>query len=102
MPRPMAPGVLGIARMMRAFLPQAWVRAAIEVPAAMEIISAPLCANPARVAASPFSTCGLMATTQTAGLRLTAEGMSNRAIFLALAHWRSWADGLGSTTAMDL
>ena len=44
--------------------------AAIEVPAAMEIISAPLCAKPASVGASPFSTCGLIATTQTEGFAL--------------------------------
>src|SRR5215510_1142711 len=102
MPLPMAPGVLGMARMMRACLPQAWARASIEVPAAMEIINAPACAKPVRVAASPLSTCGLIATTQTAGLRLTEEGASNRTIFFALAHLRNCADGLGSPTVTAL
>src|SRR5258705_12709607 len=98
----MAPGVLGMARMMRALRPQSWVKAWTEVPAAMEIISAPPCAKPARVAASPFSTWGLIATTQTEGLRLTADGAATRAIFFALASLRNCADGLGSTTLMDL
>src|SRR5689334_14202642 len=98
----MAPGVLGMARMMRAFFPQAWIKAWIEVPAAMEIINAPPWANPAKVTASPFSTCGLTATTQTDGLRLTADGAANKAIFFALASLRNCADGLGSTTLTDL
>ena len=76
--------------------------AATDVPAAMEIISAPPCANPARVEASPFSTCGLTATTQTDGFVLTEEVAAVSKIFFALASLRNPADGLGSTTVMDL
>src|SRR3954468_12260995 len=102
MPAPMAPGVLGMARMMRAFFPQAFAMASTEVPAAMEIISAPDWAKPASNGASPFSTCGLIATTQTYGLRLIWDGAAAKAIFPLLASLRSSAEGLGSTTAMDL
>src|SRR5580692_8744757 len=102
MPWPIDPGVLGMARMMRAFFPQAVASATTEVPAAMEIISAPAWAKLANACASPFKTCGLIATTQTDGLRLTAEGVANSAIFFARASLASSADGLGSTTVMDL
>ncbi len=64
MPRPMAPGVLGMARTMRARGPQAWRIAAMVVPAAMESISAPDRARGANAAASVFKICGLSATTQ--------------------------------------
>ncbi len=60
----MAPGVLGMARTMRAPRPQAFVSEAMEVPAAMETISAPLPAMPRKVAASVLRSWGLMATTQ--------------------------------------
>src|SRR4051794_23707843 len=102
MPAPMAPGVLGMARMMRAFFPQASIKAATDVPAAMEIISAPDCAKPANVPASPFSTCGLTAITQTEGFCFTDDGAAKSAIFFALASLRSSAEGLGSTTLIDL
>src|SRR5690348_8599499 len=98
----MAPGVLGMARMMRAFFPQALLRASTEVPAAMDNIKEPPAAKPASAAASPFSTCGLIATTQTDGLRFTSDGAANREIFFAFASLRSSGDGLGSTTWMDL
>src|SRR5881394_1358181 len=102
MPAPMAPGVLGMARMMRAFLPQALVSAATEVPAAIEIINAPDRAKPASTGASSFNTCGLIATRQAAGLRFTCDGVANSAIFFVRASLRSSAEGLGSTTEMDL
>src|SRR4051812_1825678 len=102
MPAPMAPGVLGMARIMRAFFPHALVSAATEVPAAMEIISAPLAAKFASAGASPFSTCGLIATRQTDGLVSTWDGAAASAIFFTLASFFNSADGLGSTTVMDL
>src|SRR5436190_23246028 len=107
MPAPMAPGVLGIARMMRAFLPQALVIASTDVPAAMEIIKAPaFCfqgsAKPASAPASPLSTCGLIATTQTDILPFTCDGAANKVSFLLFASLRSSGEGLGSTTRMDL
>src|SRR5581483_1855794 len=103
----MATGVLGMARMMRAFFPHALASASIGVPAAMESIKAPGfflsgAAKLASAAASPFSTCGLIATTQTDGLRFTSDGAANREIFFAFASLRSSGDGLGSTTWMDL
>ena len=51
--------------------PDAETSAATDVPAAMEIIKAPACAKFANAPASPFSTCGLIATTQTEGLPFT-------------------------------
>src|SRR5258708_38935133 len=91
-----------MARIIRAFFPQALVSAATEAPAAMEIISAPCPAKPANAGASPFSTCGLIATTQTDGSFFACDGAANSAIFFALANLRNSAEGLGSTTAMDL
>src|SRR5256885_14733619 len=102
MPAPIAPGVLGMARMMRAFFPQALAIAATEVPAAMEIIRAPDRAKPASADASPLSTCGLIATTHTEGFAFASDGAANSAILLLFASLRSSGEGLGSTTAMDL
>src|ERR1700749_3539820 len=98
----MAPGVLGMERMMRDFLPQAFDSAATEVPAAMETISAPVCAKAASAGASPFNICGLIATTQTGGLRVICDGAAHNAIFFVFASLRSSADGLGSTTVTSL
>src|SRR5215469_13077212 len=102
MPHPIDPGVLGMARMMRAFRPQAAASALIDVPAAMEIIKAPDRAKPASASASPFKTCGLIATRHTEGLRSTSDGVAKSAIFFVRASLRSSAEGLGSTTRMDL
>src|SRR5581483_938594 len=91
-----------MARMMRAFFPQALLRASTEVPAAMDNIKEPPAAKPASAAASTFNTCGLIATTQTEDLPFTCDGAANREIFFACASLRSAGDGLGSTTWMDL
>src|ERR1700760_3076412 len=72
----------------------------------MEIISAASfpsfdVAKPASAGASPFSTCGLMATTQTVGLPFT-RSVSVRVIFFARASFLRFAPGLGSTTVIGL
>src|SRR5262245_23909091 len=100
MPWPIDPGVLGMARMMRAFGPQASRNAAIEVPAAMEIIKA-LPAMAASAGASPFRICGLMATMQVSILALTCDGAATRVMAFARASFLISTEGLGSTTMMD-
>src|SRR5690242_18119230 len=101
MPRPMAPGVLGMARTMRALAPQAARNAAMDVPAAIEIIKA-LPAIAARAGASPFRICGLIATTQVSIFAFTCDGAASSVMAFARASFLISADGLGSTTMMDL
>src|ERR1051326_5273077 len=98
MPRPIAPGVLGMARTMRAFGPHAADSDLVWVPAAMEIISAPLAAKSASSGASLFNSWGLIATTQ-AAMRLAAtfDGALTSVIFFFRARLLIAAGGFGST-----
>src|ERR1700743_1846034 len=99
MPWPMAPGVLGMARITRAVGPHAARKEKIEAPAAMEIIKAPPCATLASAGASPFSTCGFLATTQAViFFGPISDGAASKVMALILASFLSWGEGLGSTT----